>query len=138
MARPKILIVEDEPAILRVLGHVFKGEGFVVFTADDGEKGLATGLLKQPDIVLFDIVMPQMDGITMLTRMRRDGGQWGKRVKAIAYSNLSYNETRDEARDAGIADFLVKVNVRLEEVVQRVRQELALSLKFENDFQNGS
>ncbi|HEX4104011.1 MAG TPA: response regulator [Candidatus Paceibacterota bacterium] len=131
MRKPRILIVEDEPAILRLLAKVFSEEGFEVSAAEDGEKGLAAGLFGQPDIVLFDIVMPNMDGITMLTRMRRDGGKWGKGVKAIVYSNLSYNETRDEAREAGVADFLVKVNVRVDEVIRRVREELAASMSGE-------
>lgn len=124
---PKILIVEDELAILRVLGRVFEEEGFHTLLAEDGQKGLEIGLREKPDLVLFDIVMPRMDGITMLTHMRREGGEWGKNMKAIVYSNLSYNETRDEAKDAGISDFLVKLNVRLEEVVRRVREELGMS-----------
>jgi DNA-binding response OmpR family regulator len=132
-SKKKILIVEDEPAILRILTRVFKGEGFEVCTAENGEKGLAAGLREAPDLVLFDIIMPQMDGITMLTRMRQEGGAWGKQVKAIVYSNLSYNETRNEAWDAGIADFLVKVNVRLDEVVQRVREELVLPMELKKE-----
>lgn len=128
--KPKILIVEDEAAILRVLCRVFEGEGFQTLSAEDGQKGLAVGLREEPDLVLFDIVMPRMDGITMLTHMRREGGEWGKRMKAIVYSNLSYNETRDEAKDAGISDFLVKLNVRLEEVVRRVREELGITDEF--------
>lgn len=122
----KLLIVEDETAILRALVKVFTKEGFEISAAMDGIEGLASALRERPDLILFDVLMPRMDGMTMLARVRNEGGEWGREVKAIAYTNLSYNEIREEARDLGI-EFLVKANVSLRDVVARAREVLCLA-----------
>src|SRR5438128_722620 len=92
----KVLIVEDEPAILRALVATSKAEGFETISAINGAEGLELGLEHQPDLIILDIVMPVMDGMTMLRRIREDAGDWGKSVKALVYTNLSYNEMRGE------------------------------------------
>ena len=122
----KILIVEDEPAILRALVATFKAEGFETFSATNGEEGLRVGKEAKPDLIILDIVMPVMDGMAMLRRIREDAGEWGKRVKALIYSNLSYNEKREEASRIGVTNFLIKANGPLAELVKKVREELAM------------
>ncbi|HUZ93255.1 MAG TPA: response regulator [Candidatus Paceibacterota bacterium] len=120
----RVLIVEDEPSIMRALATVFVREGFEATTAGDGEEGLAAALRDRPDLIILDIVMPRMDGMEMLTRIRRDGGAWGKSVKAIVYSNLSYNEKHGEAAGVGVKDFLVKADTSLAEVVRIAKETL--------------
>ncbi len=122
----KILIIEDEPAILRALASVFKRDGFEVVTAEDGDDGLELALRECPSLILFDIVMPRMDGLTMLSRLRQEGGDWGKTVKAIAYTNMGYNESKERARSLGVSDYLIKANVRLAEVVSKAEELLGV------------
>lgn len=122
----KILIVEDESAILRALTKVFTRERFTVLAAADGERGLALALTEHPMLILFDIIMPEMDGLEMLARIRTEGGEWGGGVKAIAYTNLSYDEMRERARRLDVSNFLIKANTGLAEVVKKVKEEMGI------------
>src|SRR5207245_792754 len=106
---------------------IFAEEQLLIFSAKNGEEGLVSALENHPDIILLDIVMPVMDGMTMLRHIRTNGGAWGKDVKVVVYTNLSYNEMRDQAKHVGVADFLIKANVPLSEITKRVREELALA-----------
>ncbi len=125
--KPKMLIVEDEPAILRAMATIFVREGFEVFTAGDGEEGLAMSMDFHPDIIILDIIMPKLDGIDLLRCVREEGGAWGKGVKVLIYTNLSYNEKRKEALTVGVTDFLIKANTNLETLVKKAKEELGIS-----------
>ncbi len=71
----KILVVEDDVPELNALRDKFTREGFSILTAKNGEEGLAIALREHPDLILLDIIMPVMDGITMLVKLREDS--WG-------------------------------------------------------------
>ena len=71
----KILIVEDEDSLLSALVDKFLKAGYRVVTARDGEEGLTVALREQPDLILLDIVMPKMDGISLLRQLRDNS--WG-------------------------------------------------------------
>lgn len=115
----KILLVEDEHAIRRALSIVFEREQFQVFEAKNGEEGLETALQEHPDIIVLDLVMPKMDGLTMVKKIRKDA--WGKTVPMIIYSNLSRNEKISEARELGVTEFLSKTDFGLRDVLERVQ-----------------
>lgn len=70
-----ILIVEDDVPELNALRDKFTHEGFSILEAKNGEEGLATALREHPDLILLDIIMPVMDGMTMLVNLRKD--PWG-------------------------------------------------------------
>jgi len=69
---PKILIVDDEPSILKLVTAYLKPEDYEVFTAADGHTGLKAARTYKPDIVILDIMLPGMDGIELLTKLRRE------------------------------------------------------------------
>lgn len=122
----KILIVEDELYLLNVLCDKFKREGFSVKRATDGEKGLEMAIKEKPDLILLDIVMPLVDGVTMIKRMRTD-----KRVAqtpVIIISNLSEVERITSVLGAktGVIEYLVKSHWSLEGVVKKVQETLQL------------
>jgi DNA-binding response OmpR family regulator len=121
----KILIVEDEDIALQPLVERFAAEGFEVVAARDGEEGLEKAVRERPDLILLDIIMPKMDGMTMLKKLR-ETDEWGKKVPVILLTNLS----ADEEILKGIAEdepayYLVKVNWTLDEIVEKVKQRLA-------------
>jgi DNA-binding response OmpR family regulator len=122
----KILLVEDEPALLMVLADKFRREGFQVFEASDGEIALESAVKYRPDIIVLDIVMPSMDGLTMLKKLREN--KWGNDVPVLILSNLSDPEQINEAAGSGAIDFLVKSNWGLDDVVAKVRQTLQKSV----------
>ncbi len=116
----KILIVEDEKALLKVLSDKFKREDFTVFEAGDGEEGLQSALRNKPDLVVLDIIMPSMDGLTMLKKLRED--RWGNSVPVLILSNLSDPQQIQEATGRGVIEYLVKSNWGLDDVVDKVKQ----------------
>ncbi len=118
----KILIVEDEKALLAVLSDKFRREGFMVYGAKDGLAGLNMACKVKPALVILDIVMPSMDGLTMLKKLRED--KWGNAVPVLILSNLSDPEQINEATSRGAVEYLVKSNWGLEDVVQKVKQIL--------------
>ena len=90
--------------------------------AQSGEEGIKKALLYHPDLILLDIVLPKMDGLTMLKKLRRD--DWGKGVPVIVLSNLSDQKKISEAISIGVYDFLIKSNIKLADIVNQVREVL--------------
>ncbi len=121
-----ILIVEDEAPQRKTLAEQFSDEGFLVLKAQNGQEGLEIALREQPDIILLDIVMPIMDGITVMKKLR-EKNTWGKNVPIILLTNLnSDDETRMKAitRDEP-AYYLEKSKWTLSDVVEKVKERLA-------------
>ena len=118
----KILIVEDERALASALVDKFEKEGFTTSLAFDGEEGLESALNIHPDIILLDIIMPKMDGLTMLERLRRD--DWGADVPVIMLTNLSDELKVTEAIKNGSFDYLVKSDWTINDVVEKVKKRL--------------
>lgn len=83
-----ILIAEDEPFLLKVLAETFEQAGFQVFRAPDGEVALQLATANHPQICVLDIMMPKMDGLTVLQRLRQDP-LWGKNAIIIMLTNLT-------------------------------------------------
>ena len=121
-----ILIVEDEAPQRKTLAEQFSDEGFRVLKAQNGREGLEIALREQPDIILLDIVMPIMDGMTMMKQLR-EKNTWGENVPIILLTNLSADDeekmkaiTRDQP-----AYYLVKSQWTLSDVVEKVKERLA-------------
>jgi len=68
----KILVIDDEPSILNLVGAYLKPEGYEVYTAADGNAGLKAARAFKPDLIILDLMLPGMDGIELLTRLRRE------------------------------------------------------------------
>ena len=67
----KILLVDDEPDILEIVGYNLKNEGYKVYTASSGKEGVALAKEIQPDLILLDVMMPEMDGIEACDQIRK-------------------------------------------------------------------
>jgi two-component system, OmpR family, alkaline phosphatase synthesis response regulator PhoP len=68
----KILVIDDEPGIIKLISAYLKPEGYEVYTASDGESGLKAARAFKPDLILLDIMLPGLDGIELLARLRRE------------------------------------------------------------------
>lgn len=117
-------IVEDELMLRKALVSQFSADVFHVLSAKDGEEGLEIALREHPDLILLDLLMPKMDGITMLKRLRADS--WGKTVPVIILTVVSDDERVAEALQLGSYDYLVKSDFMLSEVVAKVKQKLGI------------
>ncbi len=120
-----ILIIEDEVSLRNALRDKFTREGFRIIEAKNGEEGLETALREHPALILLDIVMPKMDGMTMLSKLRED--TWGKDAKVIMLTNLSDSEKIAESGEKGVYDYLVKSDWKIEDLVHKVKERLGQS-----------
>ena len=121
--KKRILIVEDEVTLLEVLTDKFTAEGFSVLQARDGQDGLKVALEDKPDVILLDIIMPVMDGMTMLRELRKK--EEGKKVPVIILTNLGAAEDAEHALKEGAYDFLIKAEFKIEDVVKKVEETLS-------------
>lgn len=125
MSVKTILVVEDEKSLRTALHNKFTKEGYQVLLAADGSEGLQSAKADKPDLILLDIVMPLMDGITMLRELRDDS--WGKDVPVILLTNLNDEQRLADAMTRGVHDYLVKSDWKIQDVVDVVNKRLAAS-----------
>lgn len=118
-----ILVVEDEVSMLTALADTLESEGFTVVRATNGSDGLDLAFRERPNLILLDIVMPQMDGLTLLEKLRAD--EWGEKVPVIILTNYGDNEKIAEALTDGVSEYFIKTDIKIEEVIARVREKLA-------------
>lgn len=118
----KILIVEDEGPLSEVLKDRFENENFKVYVAKDGAEGLLMALEKEPDVILLDIIMPKVDGLTMLKNLRTY--ERGKNIRVVVMTNVSDSKEVHEALAYGAGDFLVKSDWVIADLVASVRHQL--------------
>lgn len=113
-----ILIVEDEKPLRQILAETFREEKFNVILASDGNEGLVRAQTYHPDVILVDIIMPKMNGLEMLTKLRVDK-EWGKTVPVVLLTNLNTHDDKMNAV-ARYEPYLIKSELTLQDVVQKV------------------
>lgn len=118
-----ILVTEDDPSMMKALVDSLMRVGYTAITARDGAEGLALAQKEHPDAILLDILMPNMDGISMMEKLRAD--EWGKKVPIIVLTNLDTNSSiiKTILQDQP-AYYLLKANTKLEGVVERLQELL--------------
>lgn len=125
MKKKKILVIEDERAILELFANQLEDKDITVLSAKDGKEGLLLALKDHPDLILLDLVMPKMDGITMLKKLRSD--TWGSIVPVIILTNLINNSSRCAAEKYNAVGFIVKTDLKLENFIPEVKKRLAVA-----------
>lgn len=119
----KLLVVEDERSLAQALFKKFTHEGFEVILENNGEDGLSTALREKPDLILLDLKMPKLDGITVLKNLRKDD-LYGKKAKVIILTNSYDVEKVGEATSLGVFDYFIKSNSPISEIVSKVKEKL--------------
>ena len=122
-----ILITEDEKILRDVLHSKLASEGFSVLEAKNGEDGLTISLREHPNLILLDLMMPKIDGMSMLKKLRAD--DWGKTVPVIILTNLT---SADEGRNKDITEleptyYFIKTDKKIEEVIDSIKDRLGIS-----------
>ena len=116
-----ILIVEDVSSLQTAIKEILEDSNFKVLTASNGDEGLQKAFAKKPDLILLDIVMPKMDGLSVLRLLRKD--KWGKNVPVIILTNLSDKAKLAEAEKYNV-DYYIKSDWEIEEFVDIVNNKL--------------
>lgn len=117
---PKILMIDDDPFIADMYVLKFRDEEFEVETARNGKDGLKKIAEFNPDVILLDIVMPDMDGFQVLEELKKKG----MKCKVILLTNLSQKEDIERGMGLGASDYIVKAHFTPSEVVEKVRKLL--------------
>lgn len=102
----RILLVDDEPDILEIVGYNLSAEGYEVFTAKNGAEGVAKAKKKQPHLVILDVMMPEMDGIEACEIMRRTPGLEHTIITFLTARGEDYSQVA--GFDAGADDYITK------------------------------
>ncbi len=117
-----ILIVEDELSMQRAMKNKLEQAKYRVSTASDGAQGLEKIRADRPDLVLLDLIMPKLDGISVLREVKGDDKL--RNLPVVILTNLSTGDKVAEAMQLGTFDFLVKANYSLDDVLRKVKDRI--------------
>ena len=119
----KIAIVEDDHAILEMYKLKFEFANYSVVTAVNGKLGLEIIKDEKPDIILLDLMMPEMTGDEMLAELRKQ--VWGAHIPVVILTNVSLDEAPKNLKKLGVAGYIVKANTTPQLVLEQVQAILA-------------
>ena len=115
----KIAIIEDDIAIVQMYRTKFETEGYDVETAGDGQTGLELIESFEPDIILLDLMMPNMNGLDMLKTLRGQPG--GQDAKVVVLTNMGDTETATRVFKMSADDYIVKAEMTPKQVAERIK-----------------
>ena len=120
MAKAKtIIIVEDDKFLLGILSDRFEAEGFMVIQAMNGSEAVKKTGEARPDLVLLDLILPELNGFEVMEKLKADART--KNIPVIILSNLGSEEDMERGKKLGAVDYLVKAYFTPDEIVQKVR-----------------
>lgn len=115
---PRILVIDDDPAISELVSFNLEMAGYDVNQAEDGIKGQALAVQLQPDLIMLDLMLPKVDGFTVCQRLRRDERTGD--IPVLMLTALDQTQDKVEGFNAGADDYLTKP-FEIEEMLARVR-----------------
>jgi DNA-binding response OmpR family regulator len=118
--RKKVLIIEDEAVLLELFADKFISSGFKTLQATTAEEGIKLALKNKPDLILLDIILPKMDGLTMLKKLRKN--TWGKTIPIIILSNITDQQKISQAMKLGVYDYIIKTDLILNDLVKQAKE----------------
>lgn len=118
----KILLIDDDPLIVRMYQRVFGFSGIDVTTSLSPTDGLAQVATVKPDLILLDIMMPEMDGLEVLRRLKSDDAT--KAIPVIMLTNLSDEARNKQAMKLGAMSVMIKSDYSPKQVVEKVTGSL--------------
>lgn len=120
--KKRVLVVDDDSNLRNVLMDKLTISGFEVFGAENGEEGLKRALELHPDLMLFDVIMPKMNGWDLLRTLRED--KWGKDARVIMLTVVEDAESVARAMERGSFVYLIKTDHSLDDIVLKVEEML--------------
>jgi DNA-binding response OmpR family regulator len=118
----KIAIIEDDQAISQMYRFKFEAEGYEIETAENGKLGLQLVESMKPDIILLDLMMPEMTGDEMLAAMRKT--TWGKDIKVVILTNKGEQEIPESVKKLNVSSVILKADMTPRQVAEVVQKTL--------------
>ena len=116
----KLLIIEDDPLILKMYQDIFKFEDYVVLVASDGEEGIGMAKTEQPTLILCDIMMPKMNGLQLLEKLKND--EETQKIPVVMLTNLAGEQDAKTALMKGAVKYIVKSNYTPKQISDMVKE----------------
>ncbi len=123
----KILLAEDDKLISNSLCDALKTAGFEPAVAYDGEEAVAKVKEALPDLILLDIMMPKLDGISVLWELKANPAT--AKIPVVVLTNIGDVETISKIVEAGAVDYLLKSDQSVDDIIQKVKDVLARNVK---------
>lgn len=102
----KVLLVEDDAMIIQMYKTRMDSEGWEVFSTDRGSEALKIAKEKKPDIILLDIILPEIDGFTILKELRKDSDT--KKIPVLMLTNLGQESDQNRGKEMGVDGYFIK------------------------------
>lgn len=102
----KILLVDDEQALVKMYSEALQGAGFEILTAQDGQAAIETTKNQKPDVILLDIIMPKINGLDVLAQLKQS--EETKNIPVFLLTNLPEESSLEKAKSMGAEDYFVK------------------------------
>lgn len=116
---PKILIMEDDPSLMKIYKAEFSLRGFEVIGAPDGEEGLKLSRENPPEVILLDLMMPKLSGLVVLEGLKQN--TITKEIPVIVVTNFGQEENVRRALELGATEVVLKYQVTPAEVVEKAQ-----------------
>jgi|SRR3990167_8311831 len=121
-SKKKILVVEDDAMISSMYKTKFEADGFEVFIADNGASGLELAKKEMPDLIMLDVILPQLDGFAVLEQIKKD--QAIKNIPVIMLTNLGTSEDKAKGETMGALDYFVKASLTPAQISAKIKEIL--------------
>ncbi len=123
----KILLVDDDPLLVRMYQKKLEIDGNTVETGSDGQEAYEKAKIFQPDLILLDVMMPRVTGLEALAKLKAD--EVTKRIPVVLLTNVSGSqEDTDRGLELGATTYMIKSNYTPKEVVEKVKEILSASV----------
>lgn len=125
MQPPQTILIIEDSTLLRAVAHdAMEGAGYRVIDAENGKIGLERALKEHPDLIMLDLVMPVMDGVTMYGLLRKD--PWGKGVYVVVLTGVKDAEISETMKNDPNLSYLSKEHWMMDDVVEKIKNELGV------------
>jgi len=120
--KQKVLIVEDDNMISSIYKTKFEADGFAAVVAGNGAEGLDIARKEQPDIIMLDVILPQIDGFSVLEELKKD--KLTKDIPVIMLTNLGTDEDKAKGEKMGAVDYFVKTSLTPAQISEKIKKHL--------------
>ncbi len=120
--KKRIFIIEDDPMISSMYQTKLEAEGFEAKAIENGFEGLKAIKQELPDLVLLDIMLPQLDGFSVLRELKKEAKT--KNIPVVIMTNLGTEEDIAKGKKGGAADYIVKANFTPAQVLEKIKKYL--------------
>ena len=123
----KILIIEDDKDLAEIYSKKLEGSGFSISVVNDGQNGLVKTQSWKPDLILLDLMLPQMHGFDVLAKLKESAKT--KKIPVIILTNLNHILDEKKGYELGVADYLIKVQTDVRKLPEIIKKHLQKAVK---------